>query len=74
MPFKSSVFAYVKLQASVYVREWALERWEESTRVDLPSEMPLIKEIIRETNERDRAIAEANGLTEVTELENTYAP
>jgi hypothetical protein len=36
--------------------------------------MPLIKEIIRETNERDRAIAEANGLTEVTELENTYAP
>jgi hypothetical protein len=72
----------ITFQASVYVREWALERWEEGARVDLQRELPQLKALIRETNERERAIAEANalerglvegdGATEAV-LEDTYA-
>ncbi|KAK7019044.1 cyclin N-terminal domain-containing protein [Favolaschia claudopus] len=34
-------------KASVYMRQWALERWEENTLVDLPAELAQIKAEIR---------------------------
>lgn len=36
------------LQASVFVREWALQRWEEGSQVSLETELPALKELIRE--------------------------
>ena len=35
------------VQLSVWVREWALERWAESTQVVLADELPAIKAPIR---------------------------
>jgi hypothetical protein len=68
----------VTFQASVYVREWALERWEENARVDLVRELPTLKALIRETNEREQAIVDAaghlvDGTVETTAAEDTYA-
>jgi hypothetical protein len=62
----------------MYVREWALERWEEGTRVDLAHELPQLKVWIREQNARDLAAAAAGELNgaadgEGTHLEDTYA-
>jgi G2/mitotic-specific cyclin 2 len=48
-------------QASTFVREWALERWEEGTRVNLMDELPEIKAMIRAANEREQARLEAEG-------------
>jgi len=36
------------LKASVYVRQWCLDRWDEKTHVDLEKELPAIKESIRQ--------------------------
>ncbi|KAI0646562.1 A/B/D/E cyclin [Trametes meyenii] len=44
------------LKASVFVRDWALERWEEASQVDLEGELPDLKAIIY----RQRAIEEQN--------------
>jgi len=35
------------MQSSVWVREWALERWAEGTQVVLADELPAIKIQIR---------------------------
>lgn len=37
-----------RLQASVFVREWALQRWEEGSQVSLETELLALKELIRE--------------------------
>ncbi|TFY79540.1 hypothetical protein EWM64_g4472 [Hericium alpestre] len=44
------------LKASAFVREWALQRWEENTVVDLEVELPALKALVRAA--RERAIAE----------------
>ncbi|KAI0674570.1 cyclin-like protein [Trametes maxima] len=44
------------LKASVFVRDWALERWEEASQVDLEAELPDLKAIIYQ----QRAIEEQN--------------
>ncbi|KAI0827157.1 A/B/D/E cyclin [Trametes gibbosa] len=36
------------LKASVFVRDWALERWEEGSQVDLHAQMPALKDIIQQ--------------------------
>ncbi|KAG5220671.1 G2/mitotic-specific cyclin [Salix suchowensis] len=36
------------LKSSVYMREWALEKWQENCRVNLKEELPALKEQIRE--------------------------
>ncbi|KAI0765312.1 cyclin-like protein [Fomes fomentarius] len=36
------------LKASVFVRDWALQMWEESTQVSLQTQLPLLKQGIRE--------------------------
>ena len=35
-------------QASVFVRDWALERWTEGSLVSLQTELPVLKQLIRE--------------------------
>ncbi|KAG6377902.1 hypothetical protein JVT61DRAFT_14691 [Boletus reticuloceps] len=35
------------LKVSIWVREWALERWEESTRVSLRNDLPKLKALCR---------------------------
>ena len=35
-------------QASIFVRDWALARWEEGVQVSLQTELPALREIIRE--------------------------
>jgi len=42
-------------QASTFVRDWAIQRWEESTQVRLADELPSLKALIRAS--RERAIA-----------------
>ncbi|KAI8986694.1 cyclin-like protein [Trametes punicea] len=51
------------LKASVFVRDWALERWEENTQVDLQAELPALKAIIQEQRamEEQALAAQANG-------------
>ncbi|KAI0747008.1 cyclin-like protein [Daedaleopsis nitida] len=36
------------LKASLFVRDWALQRWEENTQVPLSAQLPQLKEQIRE--------------------------
>ncbi|KAI0702047.1 cyclin-like protein [Cerioporus squamosus] len=36
------------MKASVFVRDWALERWNESAQVSLQTELPVLKQMIRE--------------------------
>ncbi len=36
------------MQASVFVRDWALERWNEGAQVSLQTELPVLKQLIRE--------------------------
>ncbi|KAI0659364.1 cyclin-like protein [Cubamyces menziesii] len=52
------------LKASVFVRDWALERWEEGTQVDLQAELPALKQIIQEQRALEEAAlaAHANGV------------
>ncbi|OSD08765.1 hypothetical protein PYCCODRAFT_1462954 [Trametes coccinea BRFM310] len=51
------------LKASIFVRDWALERWEENTQVDLQAELPALKAIILEQRamEEMALAAQANG-------------
>lgn len=45
-------------QSSVFVRDWALERWEEGQQVSLRDELPKLKTIIRLAHERgDHVVA-----------------
>lgn len=50
-------------QASIFVRDWALERWEENTQVDLLVELPVLKAIIQDQRAAEEQIAQANGTT-----------
>lgn len=43
----------------MFVREWALERWEENTQVSLVDQLPAIKKIIQEQREREETEAAA---------------
>ncbi|KAH7926234.1 hypothetical protein BV22DRAFT_368310 [Leucogyrophana mollusca] len=43
------------LKVSIWVREWALERWEESTQVALLQDLPSLKERNRIERERNEA-------------------
>ncbi|TFK91636.1 hypothetical protein K466DRAFT_595922 [Polyporus arcularius HHB13444] len=36
------------MKASVFVRDWALERWNEGAQVSLQTELPVLKQLIRE--------------------------
>ncbi|CAL1708915.1 unnamed protein product [Somion occarium] len=46
------------LKSSVFVRDWALERWEEGQQVSLRDELPKLKTIIRLAHERgDHVVA-----------------
>ncbi|KAL1943824.1 hypothetical protein VTO73DRAFT_3642 [Trametes versicolor] len=51
------------LKASIFVRDWALERWEENTQVDLLVELPVLKAIIQDQRAAEEQIAQANGTT-----------
>lgn len=46
------------------MRDWALERWEEGTQVDLQAELPALKQIIQEQRALEEAAlaAHANGV------------
>ncbi|KAH7907568.1 cyclin-like protein [Hygrophoropsis aurantiaca] len=46
------------LKVSIWVREWALERWEESTQVSLLHDLPMLKERNRIERERNEAAEE----------------
>ena len=37
------------------MREWALQRWEESAQVSLEVELPALKELIRQQNAMETA-------------------
>lgn len=43
---------------SIWVREWALERWEESTQVSLKDDLPKLKSLCRDERQRLDAVAE----------------
>ncbi|KAI0634848.1 cyclin-like protein [Trametes polyzona] len=51
------------LKASIFVRDWALERWEEGSQVDLEVELPALKAIIQEQRAMEEQVlaAQANG-------------
>ncbi|EMD34770.1 hypothetical protein CERSUDRAFT_116962 [Gelatoporia subvermispora B] len=56
------------LKASVFVREWALERWEEGAMVSLVEELPALKQMARETRAaQELAEAEAQAAATATE-------
>ncbi|KAI1798006.1 cyclin-like protein [Ganoderma leucocontextum] len=52
------------LKASVFVREWALQRWEESSQVSLETELPALKELIREQRAMEEQILAAQAAQE----------
>ena len=53
------------LQASVFVREWALERWDEGTNVALAAVLSELKALIREQRAREEELlAEQQALEE----------
>ena len=43
----------------MFVREWALERWQEGTQVPLVDQLSELKDIIREQRAREEAEAAA---------------
>ncbi|KAI0777212.1 A/B/D/E cyclin [Trametes elegans] len=51
------------LKASVFVREWALEQWNENTQIDLEAVLPVLKANIMEQRalEEQTLAAQANG-------------
>ncbi|KAH0834896.1 cyclin-like protein [Lanmaoa asiatica] len=50
------------LKVSIWVREWALERWEESTQVSLQDDLPKLKDLCRADRQHLDAIAENGGV------------
>jgi post-segregation antitoxin (ccd killing protein) len=42
----------------VHARNWALERWEEGTRVNLQEELPAVKALAREAYAHELVLAE----------------
>lgn len=55
------------VQVSIWVREWALERWEEGTQVSLEDDLPKLKALCRADRERLDAIAENGDANAVEE-------
>ena len=51
-------FDLCRLQVSIWVREWALERWEDSTQVTLKDDLPKLKALCRADRQRLDAAAE----------------
>ncbi len=51
-------------QASVFVREWALQRWEEGSQVSLETELPALKELIREQRAMEEQMLAAQAAQE----------
>ena len=49
--------AYANFQASIYVREWALQRWDEKTIVNLAADLPSLKFEARRSAEENAAAA-----------------
>ncbi|RPD57012.1 hypothetical protein L226DRAFT_547172 [Lentinus tigrinus ALCF2SS1-7] len=52
------------MKASVFVRDWALERWTEGSQVSLQTELPILKQRIREEQALEEhlfAAQQANG-------------
>ncbi|PIL27699.1 hypothetical protein GSI_10852 [Ganoderma sinense ZZ0214-1] len=52
------------LKASVFVREWALQRWEEGSQVSLETELPALKELIREQRAMEEQMLAAQAAQE----------
>ncbi|KAI9568653.1 cyclin-like protein [Boletus coccyginus] len=50
------------LKVSIWVREWALERWEESTQVSLKDDLPKLKALCRADRQRLDAAGENGDL------------
>ena len=48
-------------QASIYVREWALQRWDEKTMVNLAADLPSLK-LEAKRQAAENAAAEAAAL------------
>lgn len=46
------------VQVSIWVREWALERWEENMQVSLNDDLPKLKALCRADRQRLDAAAE----------------
>ncbi|KAG9218128.1 hypothetical protein CCMSSC00406_0008067 [Pleurotus cornucopiae] len=61
------------LKSSVYMREWALEKWQENCRVNLKEELPALKEQIREARLEAEALEGAHETVEYVEREDVDA-
>ena len=46
------------------MREWALQRWEEGSQVSLETELPALKELIREQRAMEEQILAAQAAQE----------
>lgn len=55
---RHQVFGLYRVQVSIWVREWALERWEESTQVSLKDDLPKLKALCHADRQRLDAVAE----------------
>ncbi|KZT10282.1 uncharacterized protein LAESUDRAFT_672989 [Laetiporus sulphureus 93-53] len=62
------------LKASVYVRQWALERWHEGTNVNLAEVLPRLKELIQEQREQEEQeeLAEAEAIAAAEAAAQAY--
>lgn len=49
----------------MFVREWALERWEENTQVTLLDQLPALKRIIYEQHAREAEESAAEAEAEI---------
>ncbi len=52
------------------MREWALERWQENSRVNLKEELPVLKGQIREARLEAEALEGAHETVEYVERED----
>lgn len=52
------------------MREWALERWQENSRVNLKEELPALKEQIREARLEAEALEGAHEAKQYVERED----
>ncbi|KAG9219584.1 hypothetical protein CCMSSC00406_0008209 [Pleurotus cornucopiae] len=61
------------LKSSVYMREWALEKWQENCRVNLKEERPALNEQIWEARLEAEALEGAHETVEYVEREDVDA-
>lgn len=59
---RTSAVVDVSLQSSVFMRDWALNRWSENEQVDLVNELPRLKAEIKVQREiEEQALQEQYG-------------